>query len=185
MTRYLILAPRDRGTTPNLLDLIGRPACLVAGEIRARDGEGRGLDSLPRDPTCLYVDAERGDVYRADPSGLVYKGDLLAILGFADLSLALEGTTYIPVSIQTSHRLGIARFLAEAIGCKDTIILSTLQAGGALELTRRNLVGLLINLLGLASDQASDAVKRGKDPADCTLAGLIAGLHHAPQALCA
>jgi hypothetical protein len=185
MTRYVILAPRDRSTTPDLIHLIGESVGVVVGEIHTRTDMGRALDSLPRDPTCLYIDRDRGDIYRADPSGLLYKGDLLTVLGYGAIAQALDGRTYGLVTITTDYRPTVARLLAESLGCKEAAVMATLRAGGALELTRRNLVGLLADLIGLVSYQVEDALAKGEDPKDCRLSSIITGIQIVPQALCA
>ena len=188
MTRFTILAPRDRGASMDLCRALATTQCLVAGEVSVRGHGEPAFDQLPRDPACLYVEMERGHVYRADPSGLVYKGDLLALLGYDTISRALEGTTYVPVTITASSPLSAARIVAGALDASEARMLAALHWGRILELSRKDLVAILVAALALASDRATVILARGENPANessCQFDQILGSLDLVPQALCA
>lgn len=188
MTRFTILAPRYRAEPVDLCHALATTRCLVTGEVSVRGHGEETFDQLPRDPACLYVEMERGHVYRADPSGLVYKGDLLALLGYEGIAHAFEGTTYLAVAVGSRSRVSAAHVIAGALKVNETRMLATLMAGGPIDLSRSDLVRILVGALALASDRASAVLARGESVADetgCRFADIITGLDPVPQALCA
>ena len=188
MTRFAILAPRNRAVPSDLCPLLATTQCMVAGEITVRGHGEDAFDQLPRDPRCLYIEMERGQVYRADPSGIVYKGDLLALLGYGDIGQAFEGTTYLALTLGSRLRVSLSHVIAEALNANEARVLATLMAGAPIEISRSNLVGILVGALALASDRASTMLARGEDAETeigCRFADIVGSLDHLPQALCA
>lgn len=188
MTRFVILAPRDRAAEADISRGLRTPRCCVSGEIAVRGSGNDALDQLPRDPACLYVETERGGVYRADPSGILYKGDIIALLGFPDIAQAYEGATYRDLVVGSLRRMITARVIAGALKTGERRIIEALFAGAPIQMSRKDVVTVLIGALGYASDLAGDHATRGDalDPDSETLfSDIIGGLDVLSQALCA